>query len=284
MAKLNVYEIVTKQILNLLDEGTVPWAKPWRTTLHKNPATKHTYRGINQLLCEAYMMGNEDWTDPLWVTYKGAEKLGGNVVKDEKSNIVVYWKWNIEKDEETGEEKRTGGYYLYYRVFNVAQCENLELPEVEELELVPNEEAQRVIDEYEKSPKIVYGGNSAYYRPSADLVNVPKSKDFVDSDSFYAVNFHELIHSTGHKTRLERDGVMTIDEFGSESYSKEELIAELGCAMLCAQTGISPEQIERSASYLDSWRSKLSDEPKWIVQAASKAQKACEYMLKTEDA
>lgn len=283
MAKVSVYEIVTQQILEALEQDIVPWRRPWATNLHQNIANKYEYRGINQLLCESYMV-REGYSLPYWLTYKGAEKMGGQIKEDErkKSHIVVYWKW-IEKENPDDPENPTKFPILrYYRVYNADQTEGIEFEVPEAREIVPNEEAQKVIDNMPNAPEIIYGGNSAYYMPPTDRVNVPKIEDFVketDEDAFYATTFHELIHSTGHTSRLNREELMKANKFGDADYSREELVAEIGSAMLCAQTGIDPSTQKRAVSYIAGWKKKLEDDPKIIVTASSRATKAAKYVL-----
>jgi antirestriction protein ArdC len=279
MGKLNVYEIVTNQILDALKEDVVPWRKPWRSGLHKNVVRNYTYRGVNQFLCEYYMMQNEEYELPYWLTYKNAQEKGGNVKKGEKGHIVVFWQQIVQEDEDNPEEEpKVFGFYRYYKVFNAAQIEGMEFPPLSDNEHTPIEAAELAIKEMPNPPKMTFGGD-AWYAPKPDKVNVPKPEMFDDSDAYYATTFHELAHSTGHEKRLAREGIMDTIRFGSEDYSKEELIAEMTSAMLCAQTGIDPSTRDRSASYIKNWLKKLNDDPKFVVQAASKAHRASEYIM-----
>jgi antirestriction protein ArdC len=273
--------MVTEEILKSLDNGTAPWDKPWRVDLHQNLANKYTYRGINQLLCELYMMKNPEWTHGYWLTYKGAKAKGGNVRKGEKSQFVIFWKWieKLAEDEEGHEYDESFPILRYYRVFNVAQCEGIEIPETNGIEYDPNEKAEELINNYPgPAPSIEYGGNSAYYMPPKDHVQIPKAEKFVDMNAYYATIFHELTHSTGHENRLNREEIKNVDAMRGESYSKEELVAELGSAMLSAVTGIDPSTRERAASYINHWRQKLTEDNKLIVMAASRAGKAADYI------
>ncbi len=276
----DVYSLVTDRILEALDNGVAVWTQPWSVDAHKNMNSGRNYRGINQLLCQMYMDANS-YEHNLWLTYKGAQKLEGNVKKGEKSHIVVLWKW-IKKEapeDAIDDEPITFPILRYYSVFNVDQCEGIEVPVLEARQINPNEEAEKVIAEYEDGPEITFGGSGAWYAPKKDVVNVPVQKSFVDDDAYYATLFHELGHSTGHESRLNRKGIMDTIRFGSEDYSQEELCAEICAAMLGAKTGIDPSTVDRAASYIDNWRKKLGEERKWIVNAAAQAQKAADYIL-----
>src|SRR5262245_50190857 len=287
---MDVYGIVTERILNQLEAGTVPWRRPWRIMDdgwgHRNLESKRAYRGINQLLLQL-----TEYEQPWWVTFAGAKRLGGSLMKDEKSTLVTFFKILEPKNEakrtkrtKKGEPKKERGIPLlrYYKVFNVEQCEGLDehVPEPEpEPETVfdPVARCERIVSEYPApAPPVKHGGNEAFYSPTSDVVGIPKREAFDGAEPYYAVLFHELTHSTGHQKRLKRPldgGVMR-----SESYSKEELIAEIGATMLCAVGDLEPDYETRSA-YLDSWRSALTRDKRLIVGAANKAQHAADYIL-----
>ncbi len=209
----------------------------------------------------------------------------GMVKKGASSMVVVFWKF-LEKNsinEETGEpEKGRFPMLRYYRVFNITQLENYEnlLPKVEKTEpekvFNPIEEAEKIVAGYEKQPKIQYEEQAAYYRPSADLINMPKPESFELEEEYYATLFHEMAHSTGHKKRLDR-GLGT--NYHGDGYSKEELVAEITAAYLSNVAGIGHKTIENSAAYLQSWLKKIGDNPKWLVCAAGSAQKASDLVL-----
>lgn len=276
-----VHEIVTDQILNFIkEEKVMPWQKPWNTTGHKNLNSKRGYNGINRLLLEAYAM-RYNYTEPWWFTYKGAGQLGGNIKKGEKSHIIVFYK--TLKVEEDGDEKSIP-LLRYYRVFNYDQAEgDIKLPETKELDFKPVEKAEEVIKGMPNSPETKFGGDRAFYMPKTDKVGMPKKKDFKSVDGYYCTYFHELAHSTGHTSRLSRPDVMEAHMFGDEDYSKEELVAEISSAMLGAHCNLDPSNIQRATNYVGSWLKALNNDPKWIVQASAKAQKAVEYILDEED-
>jgi len=264
-----IYEMITNQIIEKLEEGTVPWKKPFKNGLAVNWKTQKPYRGINIFLLD----GGE------YASFKQITEAGGKVKKGSKSHIVIFWKMLKVDDEETGEKKKIP-MLRYYRVFKVGeQTEGLETKqEVEKFEHDPIEEADRIKDNYFNAPSYSFGSGGAWYKPFEDHINVPPKEDFPDINKYYSTLFHEMIHSTGHESRLQRKGIMEVNKFGSKDYSKEELVAELGASMLCGVTGISNETIDNSASYIDSWLSKLKNDNTLIVKAGQQAQKASDHI------
>lgn len=286
---MTVYEIITEKIVSMLKDGVVPWRKPWQDSglSPRNAVSKRPYRGINRFLLAA-----TPHASPYWLTYRQADGLGGNVRKGEKSTVVVFWKRNqyVKENTETGEDETRNGIVLrYYRVFNIEQCDlpqawldKLPKPEIREHE--PVSEAQAIVDAMPQRPEMTTG-QAALYRPSTDTVTLPALGTFDKPESFYATAFHELGHSTGHKSRIGRKGVMERNVFGSGDYSREELVAEMTAAFLCAESGVSPAVIENQASYIHSWLKVLKDDGKAVVIAAAQAQKAADFILnrKPED-
>jgi len=273
MANKKVYEIVTEKMIERLEKGDIPWRRPWVGEGAVSWAEQRPYRGINALLLEP---GE-------YATFNQISKNGGKVKKGQKGHLVVFWKWIEieEEDEETGETtKKNIPFLRYYKVFEInSQVEGLDSKRKEEkFEHDPIEQAEKVVELYSDKPPIKKAPGRAFYRPSSDEVSVPDIEDFPHPDEYYSVLFHELVHSTGHEDRLNRVGIKEAS-FGSEVYSKEELIAEIGAAMLCGVTGISNERNqENSAAYLRSWISKLKDDSRLIVQAAAQAQKAADWV------
>ncbi|WP_163531432.1 ArdC family protein [Halobacillus ihumii] len=268
-----IYEMITNQIIEKLEQGVIPWRKPWVNGIAVNWKTQKPYRGINTMLLD----GGE------YATFKQIKEAGGNVKKGEKSHIVVFWKMLKVEDEEKEKEKKIP-LLRYYRVFNVGtQVEGLETKRTyETFEHNPIEEAEKIKKEYFNGPSFSFQSGRAYYVPFEDRVNVPPKKDFEDVNEYYSTLFHEMVHSTGHKDRLDREGVTGKISFGSENYSKEELIAELGASMLCGVTGIENNTIDNSASYIQAWLKKLKDDKTLIVSASQKAQKASDHILGVE--
>ena len=275
------YQIITVRIIGLLEQGTVPWQKPWQGSEQapQNLVSRKAYRGVNVFLLHAM-----HYTSPFWVTFKQAQELGGNVRKGERACPVVFWKWlDVERE---GEKERVP-FLRYYSVFNVAQCDGLEehVPSVPGAtrEHSPVESAERIVATMPKRPDVRHGLGQAFYSPGADYVGMPAPEQFRSGEDYYSVLFHELTHSTGHESRLARKGVSGTDgqwsAFGSNPYAKEELVAEMGAAFLCGQAGIVERTLDNSAAYVASWLARLKDDPKLVVQAAAQAQKAADYVM-----
>lgn len=280
--KQHAYQRVTARILEQLEQGTVPWRKPWTTDgrFPANLVSGKDYRGVNVML-----LGFQPYGSRYWVTYKQAQQLGGHVRKGEQGTPIVYWQKIKVKEKADGTrvtEEREVPFCRVYTVFNVDQTEGLEHDRLTQPEPTFSESrsAESIVAGYPAAPEIRIGGDAAFYRPSADLVCVPEPGRFASQADYYSALFHELTHSTGHRKRLARDGVVNPIRFGSHDYSKEELIAEMGAAFLSSLAGVeTSDSLANSAAYLDGWRRKLSQEPKWIVQAGSAAQKAVDHIV-----
>lgn len=273
----DVYQDVTDTILEALEAGTIPWRKPWATAgLQRNAVTGRPYTSINQLLLQL-----SEYGDPRWTTFKGAKQLGGSVRKGEKGRRVVFFKQLQVDDRDKPGEKKTIPMLRQYTVFNVAQCDGLELEplEVRDLEHEPIEAAQALLEGYSDSPAIAHGGDRAYYAPREDRIQLPEPGRFEDAESYYATAFHESVHSTGHESRLDRGLSERVAPFGSADYSREELVAEFGAAFLSAEAGISPATLPQSAGYIDHWMCVLRADSKAAVWAAGRAQRAADYIL-----
>lgn len=270
---MNVYELVTNQIIEKLEQGTIPWRKPWvNGGAAVNWKTQKPYRGINTLL----LPPGE------YATFKQISEAGGKVKKGEKSSIVVFWKWLEKEDQDTDEVEKIP-LLRYYRVFEInTQCEGLESKRKieKEFEHDPIEVAEEIFKGYINSPSYSWLGGSATYNPLRDHVNVPPMKDFPKIEEYYSTLFHEMMHSTGHKNRLNREGITSqTAHFGSETYSKEELVAEIGASFLCGKAGISNDTIENSSAYIQSWLRVLKDDKTLIVKASQQAQKGADLIL-----
>ena len=269
------YERITERIVGLLEQGTVPWHKPWQITtgMPRNLVTQKPYRGINPFVLMS--MGYES---PNWLTYRQAVQLGGNVKKGEKGCPVVFWKQLQVTDEESGELEKIP-FLRVYNVFNVAQCEKLKnVPVADESAFVVTEAAE-IVANMPQPPAIQHGMTKAYYAPRNDTVGMPEPKCFKTEDGYHATLFHELVHSTGHEKRLKRQSITERNGFGSDPYCKEELVAELGSAFLCGQAGIAERTIDSSAGYIENWLKQLKNDKTLIVYAAAQAQKAADFIL-----
>jgi antirestriction protein ArdC len=274
----SVYSIITEQIIKQLESGVAPWRKPWSTSAPRNLVTQKDYRGLN-----VFLLASQGYASPYWLTFNQCQRLGGRIKKGEHSTLVTFWKFGEyeKQDADTGEgEKHTSVLLRYYRVFNLDQTEGI----ADKLNLASRPRVPS-IDECERivagmpNPPAREQSDRAWYRPSCDTVGMPARNTFESAESFYSTLFHELTHSTGHPSRIGRDGIEKLERFGSESYSKEELVAELGASVLCGVCGIAPATIDNSASYLQSWINVLRGDSRLIVSASSAAQKAADYIL-----
>ncbi len=269
----SVYDIVTERITRKLEQGTVPWRQPWINRGQAvNWITQKPYRGINAMLL-----------DPgEYATFNQIKEAGGTVKKGSKSSIVVFYKKLEIEDESSEDDKKTIPYLRYYSVFEInTQCEGLESrrKDVTLYDHDPIKAAEQIKEGYRDCPPITFAPGKAYFCPLTDEISIPALTDYHKPEEFYSTMFHEMIHSTGHKSRLNRAGISTnAAAFGSETYSKEELVAEIGAAMLCAVSGIDNSTIDNSAAYIGSWLRRLKDDSKLIVSAASAAQKAADHI------
>ena len=271
-----VYDIVTDRILEALDQGTVPWHKPWSSVGGpRNATTNRPYHGINTIL-----LGMAPYTDQRWLTYKQAAQLGGNVRKGEKSSLVIFWKQiPVDTDRDGEEVTRTIPLLRYFNLFNVAQCDSLTLEPVETNHIEPIEAAQAMVANMPNPPSINHdGGDRAYYVPARDSIHMPTVTAFHSAGEYHSTLFHELSHSTGHASRLNRESLDTPAPFGSEVYSREELVAEFGASFLSATAGID-NTLDNSASYIAGWSKALKADNRMVVTAASQGQKAADYIL-----
>jgi antirestriction protein ArdC len=273
-----VPEIITQSVLKQLEQGVAPWREPWSSSIPRNLISKKPYRGLN-----VFLLATQGYGSPYWVTFNQAKQLGAHVRLGEKSTLVSFWKFNeyAKENSKSGElENKTSVLLRYYRVFNIEQCEGLKaLCGDDRKQVNPIEECESIANQMSNSPRIEQHSR-AFYRPSADMVGIPSLTCFESPEAFYSTLFHELTHSTGHTSRLNRFEENSTDhQFGSESYSKEELIAEMGAAMLAGIAGISRATLDNSASYLQTWINRLKSDSRLIISAASHAQKATDHIL-----
>lgn len=279
---VDTYKIVTDRILEMMEQGTIPWHRPWEEggwgQTPRNAVSNKPYRGVNVLLLQGL------FADPRWITFKQALDLGGSVRKGEKGQKVVLWKsTRYSKENDEGEmEQRRGWLLRAWTVFNVSQCDGLKLPPLEpRKEIVdPYIEAKAMIDAMPLKPRVTFGSTAAYYVPLTDRLHMPDLQQFETADGFYATMFHELGHSTGHEMRLNRHGFEgLLGHFGSENYSREELCAEITSAFLCNEVGIrSDANLKNTVAYLQSWMRALKDDKRLIVWAASRSQDAADFI------
>lgn len=281
----DIYQEVTNTIIAELEQGTAPWVKPWKSgscaggAMPYNASSGKRYRGVNIPL----LMGTASvYGSPAFVTFKQALDMGGHVRKGERGTTIVFWKF-LTAAAPAGEPE-TGGdagdaklipMARAYTVFNVAQCDGLQLPAVVAPKPI-NPDARSVeLDAAiaNTGATITHGHNGAFYASSIDSIGLPNFELFRDASNYYATAFHELAHWSGHESRLARK---LGNRFGSEAYAAEELIAELSAAFLCADRGVIGEL--RHAAYLDSWLKVLRGDKRAIFTAASKAQQAADFL------
>ena len=279
-----LYEDVTKTIIVQLEAGIVPWAKPWGEvgcTMPCNAVSKRRYSGVNVLiLWTAAIAGG--YVSPHWLTYKQAQDLGGNVRKGERGTTVVMKGTFVSEAEKarvdiSGDDARAIPFLKKFSVFNVAQCDGLPpMPEATALTECEKHVAAEALM-IATGADIRIGSEKACYIPALDCVMIPPQAAFHDSINYYRTAFHELSHWTGHSSRLGRD---FSGRFGNTKYAREELVAEIGAAFLCASLGIEPTV--RHADYIGSWLAVLKEDSRAIFQAASLASKAADYILASD--
>lgn len=276
-----IAKIVNQQILEKIEsENILPWQRPWNTHgLQKNLISGIEYHGFNQFALNFL----SNFESCYWLTYKQCSKLGGKVVKGSKGYKIIYWNI-IEKEkinENTGEAEIVKIPFLrYYTVFNSEQCENIEIPESENnntIDFEPIKKCEDIVNNYETCPIIKFNEQKAFYSPSLDFINMPRKESFVSVEEYYSTLFHEIVHSTGEKSRLNRLSDKII--FGDSDYSLEELVAEFGSTYLCAIATIEKHIIDNSAAYIKSWYRQLKNNPTWLITATKKAEHACNYIL-----
>jgi antirestriction protein ArdC len=278
----DIYERVTQQIIEAMERGAGSYRMPWHVTGAKsfapmNVASKRPYRGINVLLLWL-MAESHGYTSGEWATYNQWKALGAQVKKGEKSALIVFWKISERNSEEREDQAEPASNRTIlargYHVFNSAQVDGYSpkparvLPESERIE-----SAERFFARLGFTIK--HGGNRACYSPAEDVIHMPPFSCFRDAVAFYSVLGHEAVHASGAAHRLNRD---LMPRFAEESYAMEELVAELGAAFLCSALGLANEPRQEHAAYLSSWLKVLRQDKRAIFTAASKAQKAVDWM------
>ena len=276
LQRLTPYEVMTNRILALLEQGTVPWHKPWDSAmgLPRNLFSQRSYTGINVWLLTA--MG---YASPFWATFHQVKAAGGSVRKGAHGVPVVFWKVSNHEDPETGEtEKRF--VLRQYTVFNAVQLDGVAIPEITILahRFTPIERCAFLVEAMPQRPAILHGHQRAWYTPVTDTLHMPLPACFHSPEGYYATLYHELVHSVGHPSRLHRNTLTDLCLFGDPTYAKEELVAEIGAAYLCGICGIANTTIANSAAYLQSWMAALRHDVTLLVQAAAQAQKAADYI------
>lgn len=270
-ASVKAYQQVTDRIIRAIEtEGLVPWKKPWRVDCPRN-VRGNVYRGINRLV-----LSIQSYSDPRWLTFNQVRELGGQISKGEHGTPVIFWN---EVEEERGSETSKRLLARYYYVFNVEQAEGLELDPLKvECDSKAISSVAPLAQAMWPSVEVHRRGTAAYYSPLEDVVVLPRAELFESVEAFEQTLAHELIHATGHSTRLARKEVCDPIQFGSDPYACEELVAELGAAFLTAELGIHSD-IEQSASYVAGWLKALKSDKSLIIRAASSAQAAVDFIF-----
>ena len=291
-AKPNLYDEVTARIVADLEAGRAPWVQPWGTPgakaglgLPKNALTGRTYSGVNILILWHHVV-RAGFATQTWLTYRQAQEMGGHVMKGERGVAACHAdtfipKAERERAERDGDEPGRVPFLKRFTLFNVEQCEGL--PEdahkgtapLPDAEIIP--QAERLIEATGADFRI--GGTKAFYVPSEDFIRVPPQPAFFEQVNYYRTCFHELGHWTGHKDRLARD---LSHSFGSKPYAREELVAEMASAFVCASLSITPTV--RHTDYIGSWLEVLREDNRAIFRAASQASKAADFILAFQDA
>lgn len=268
---MKAYQHITDRIIRAIEtEGLLPWKKPWRTDSPRN-VRGNVYRGINRLV-----LSIQPYADPRWMTFKQVTELGGQVRLGEHGTPVLFWN---EVEEGRGNETQKRVLARSYYVFNVEQTEGLDLEPISKgLDQASCSSVLPLAEVMCPSVKVHRRGTAAYYSPREDLVVMPRAELFESLEAFEQTLAHELIHATGHATRLARKEVCDPIQFGSDPYAREELVAELGAAFLTSSLGTA-SNVEQSASYVAGWLKALRSDKSLIIKAASSAQAAVDYIL-----
>lgn len=278
MKKRDIYQMVTDRIIQKMERGLIPWKKPWGGLQSGayNRISKKPYSILNQMILQH--TGE-------YATYKQWNELGGKVKRGEKAEVIVFWKIIEINDMETKEKekKKKVPFLKYSSVFHISQVEGVEPLEESSEKVISIENVDDIIEAYVRRENIDFqarASNQAYYNRISDSVVVPVKEQYQHINEYYSTVFHELIHSTGHKTRLNRMDAKA--SFGSEKYSKEELVAEIGTATVLNFLDIETElTFQNNVAYIQSWIKKMKEDNKVIIWAASQAEKAVNYIMNT---
>ena len=278
--KIDVYALVTARIIAQLEQGVIPWSKPWTGTQSGaiSGATRKPYSLLNQML-----LGRPG----VYFTFKQVKDQGGSVKRGEKSQTVVFWKQiPVKEQNENGETvERLIPILKYHNVFHADQCIGLKpIEQAPTTEPPKIQSGEDIISQYQDREKIIIEyvrGDEACYSPGRDGITLPLREQFKSAEEFYSTAFHEMTHSTGHAKRLNR--LKSTAHFGNEEYSREELVAEIGAAALMNHTGAeTTKSFRNSAAYIQSWLRALRNDNRLIIQASGQAARAVDFILGIE--
>jgi len=283
--KFDCYQATTDAILEAMAAGIVPWRRPWKLGvgddgLHRNAISRKAYRGGNVFLLDMIQLC-KNYRCRQWLTFKQAKAAGGTVRKGEKGSRVYFWKFfdSSSETKKDGTPKQIAMMRLY-TVFNLEQCDGVTFEPVPVPDFDSIERAERIVAQMPLRPALSHGGDRAFYRHVDDTVHMPHPGAFQSNNAYYHMLFHELAHSTGHESRLDRDTIGSASFFGDANYGREELVAELGSCMVARASGLECD-IEASAAYIEGWQKRLTNDPRAFVWAAGKAQRAADWILNT---
>jgi antirestriction protein ArdC len=275
-----------EKLIDMLENADLPpWRKPWNAgrDLPRNAKTNRPYSGMN-----LWMLMLAPFGDKRFLTPNQVKEAGGTIKEGEKVFPVYFWSFPNAKDQKAGKRP----FCKYYKVVNLEQTEGVDLSklkssnesDIEAHEHTPIENCESIVKGFKSRPKIEHIGNVACYSPSFDVVKMPEMKTFDKVEEYYSTLFHELGHSTGHESRLNRQELMgNLASFGSHAYSQEELVAEFTAAMLCGEAGIEPQTLENSAAYIKGWHKRLKGNPEALVMAVRCANKAIRLILNKDE-
>jgi len=282
MNRNDVYEYVTSRMIERLDKGEVPWvntrAKPLLCA--RSYTTGKQYKGVN-----AFLLTMANGASPFWATFNTVKQAGGTVKKGSKSSIAVFWKIMESKEVDSASgQKKHYPVLRYYNVFSLDDVEGVECPLLDETNIAdPVAAAEAIIAGYTNKPAINFGQSGrAFYSPAEDRVVMPQRSHFTSAAAYYRTYFHEISHSVGAKSRMDRWSEFETHSFGQDERGLEELTAELAAAMLLAHAGLYEDMEEKSASYLSNWKQALQADSKLIVHAAGAAQKTVDFILSNQ--
>jgi antirestriction protein ArdC len=288
--RVNLYDEVTARVVADLEAGRLPWVQPWGRTggtgpgLPRNALTTRPYSGVNVLILWGAVI-EHGFPSQMWLTFRQAQEAGGCVRKGERGQTVVYAdrftpEAERQRAEREGGEARAVPFLKRFTVFNVAQCEGLREGLASDPAPLPEREIVPVAEAVIAASCVDFriGGDKAFYAPGPDFVQVPPQPAFFEQVNYYRTCLHELTHATGHANRLGRD---LLNAFGSKDCAREELVAEMGSAFLCAALGIEPTV--RHADYIGAWLDVLREDNRAIFRAASAASKAADWLLARHD-
>lgn len=275
----DVFGMITDRIVEQLENQVIPWRKPWAEGGHpQNLFTKRPYNGIN-----TWLLGSLGYAQNYFLTWNQLKAVGASVKKGEKGTMVIFWKLlPPDQSQDNTKPQPVKSVLRYYFVFNIAQIDHL--PEVLSIPYPPDTINQisacdEIVERMPNRPVIKHAKQKAYYDPLNDYVNMPKQGSFITPESYYCALFHELIHSTGHQSRLNRKEIVETNTFGSEPYSLEELTAEIGACYLNSFAGIINKEFDNSVAYIQGWIKALKDDKQMIVHASGRAHRATDYIL-----